>query len=97
MKLEPGKCDYPLPDCGMIERVLLDEGARENRGMIYPLMPITPASWTEMRGDPKMPPQYLARPVYFAWFGPDIGLKIWPAPEAAHDLRVQYFPHMKEV
>jgi len=97
MLLEPGKCEYPIPDCGMIERVLLDEGARENRGMIYPLMQITPAYWIELRGDPQKPPLFRGRPTCFAWFGPDIGLKIWPAPVEAHDLCVQYFPHMKEV
>ena len=93
MKLKPGKCDYPLPDCGLLDSVYLDDGDREGR--VYSMKQVSPAEWAKMRGDPSKP-ALRARPVYFAWGGPDIGLLIYPAPVAAHDLRVRYYPPMRE-
>lgn len=95
MKLKPGECDYPLPDCGLLESVCLDEGEREFRGCVYPMMQIPPGEWIKMRGDPGKP-ALRGRPIYFAWFGADIGLKVYPAPDVGHDLRVRYFGHLRE-
>ena len=97
MKLKPGKCDYPLPDCGLLDSVYLDEGERERegRGFVYQMKQVSPAEWAKMRGDPGKP-ALRAQPLYFAWGGRDIGLLIYPAPVAAHDLRVRYYPPMRE-
>ena len=95
MKIEPGKCEYPLPDCGYNESVCLDEGEREMRGHVYPMIFISPLRWAEMRGDPRKPPTR-GRPVYFAWFGDDTQIRIYPAPASEGELRIRYYPHLRE-
>jgi len=94
MKLEPGRCDYPLPDCGQLHDIVLDEGVLEESGHFYALMTIQPEEWKKLRGDPGKPPMR-GRPLYFAWFGPELGLRLWPAPDADYELHVRYFPHMR--
>jgi hypothetical protein len=95
VKLEPGNCGaYQLPDCGKIVSVVLDDGYNDRPdGMLCEVMHINPADWARMRGDPNKEP-HRGRPTYFAWVGE--GVVVYPAPDKPYELRVRYFPHMRE-
>jgi len=95
IKLVPGRCEYPLPDCGLLESVAVDAGVREMRGILYVLQRFTPEQWGQIRGDPTKPPT-CGMPLYFAWFETLEELRVYPAPAEAHELRVRYYPHLRE-
>lgn len=96
MKLEPGKCDYPLVDCGPIERVTIAKDLGDGTGFARVLMEIDPEEWATIRGDPDLP-VIRAAPVYFALLIGSESILVWPAPDKAYEIHVRYFPQMREV
>jgi hypothetical protein len=48
-----------------------------------------------MRDDPAKP-DACGRPTYFTWLGPDLGIALYPAPDAEYDLRILYYGRLQE-
>ena len=92
MKLIPGECVIPLPDCG---RLIFACIRRDGYQIDYGLREVNFAEWREMRGDLAKPPR-LASPQMIAFNHMTCELLLWPGPIEGLSLYVRYYPHIKE-
>ncbi len=84
-----GKQLYPAPeDFGLPAMISIDE--RETAGSIYPMTVIEPVSFFERSAKNE---DALGRPTHVCILG--AGLALWPTPDKAYNVRVEYYPQPK--
>ena len=94
MKVLKGAKSVKVPEAiGEIVSIGWDAGVREMRGPLYMLALIPMADLMEKRENS---PQLVGRPVLAAYDHMKLRLHIFPASDTRGDLRVHYFPAMKE-
>jgi len=91
MKLERGKYDYKIEDCGHVQDVLVHEN-----GYYRPLVPVSFDEFVALRNRERGKADIWAKPVYSAWQAVTNLLFLYPAPDEDYTITVRYYPHMRE-
>lgn len=90
MKLEVGKCDYPLPNCCTDPLSAQITETRGDMSWSFVLHRVEPRAWERMRGDPGKP-ALRGRPLYFAWFPLENVVRLYPEPDNDGVLLFRYY------